>query len=499
MKSSTRFLRRSAALNMLFAIEGGSMFFLDVTLAAVLGVGRNSDSLYAAWSLPLTIGRGAFQSLTNSLIGLFADSVDDRLAYSQSITVIASLSITAALLMSITSRWWFPLSIVGADASLREAGVPLAAILSWLIALFAVSETQRAIYYRMEMNVLPSAARVLGTLTSIILIIFSALEQDLAFVALSLVIGAAVEMALGFIYLFKKGLRLKFSWPPPEVLKRMAHVVGLPLLGQGVFISASTAERALASFLGPGTVTAVTYANRIFQMLERFVFRGFVIATIQAYTTSAVQHWRRDTRILLLLSVPLLVIFALMPTAVITVLFERGQFTAEATNLVALALRSYAFAIPIVALNRIPYALAFAQNKSRQLLIYATIFAVTLVGFEIILVTAGVGISAFGIAQIIALMLASVWLYPQVTRGHDAPVWSVEDIVRVLGVAVLAFIGTAFVISATQNLAIDASYVSWAIVLAGGSAALLFTVVAAWLFRVPEATRLPYLWRRKSH
>ena len=44
-----------------------------------------------------------------------------------------------------------------------------------------------------------------------------------------------------------------------------------PLLGQGILIGGSTAERALASLLGPGTVTAITYANRIFQMLERFI------------------------------------------------------------------------------------------------------------------------------------------------------------------------------------------------------------------------------------
>ena len=50
--SSRRFLQRSVLLNALFALEGGSMFVLDVILAAALGLGARSDTLYAAWSLP---------------------------------------------------------------------------------------------------------------------------------------------------------------------------------------------------------------------------------------------------------------------------------------------------------------------------------------------------------------------------------------------------------------------------------------------------------------
>jgi putative peptidoglycan lipid II flippase len=471
------------------------MFILDVTLAAVLGIGVQSDALYAAWSLPLTIGRGAFQSLTNSLIGLFAESVDDRIAFSQAITVIAVIATSMALMMSVTSRWWLPITVPGAQSETRQAGIPLAAILSWLIALFAMAETQRAIYYRLEMNVVPSVVRVIGTFTSILLIITAANGQNLVFIAYGLLIGAAVEMSLGFINLYFKGHKIGFSWPPRLTIMRMARVVGLPLLGQGVLISASTVERALASYLGPGTVTAVAYANRIFQMLERFVFRGFVIATIQAYTRGLTQHWRRDTRILLLLSVPMMVIFSLMSPTVIEVLFERGRFTAEATELVGLALQTYAFAIPIVALNRIPYALAFAKNMSRELLIYAFIFGITLVGAEIVLINFSVGVQAFGIAQIVALITASIWLYNQVMRSYESRAWSLEDISRILGVTALVYVGTSFVLLIVQRMDIEHDVRSWVMLFSGVMTSFILTVMAAFIFRIPEAARISNVLR----
>lgn len=57
MSRSTRLFQRSVVFNALFALEAGSMFLIDIALAAALGLGARSDILYAAWSLPLTIGR----------------------------------------------------------------------------------------------------------------------------------------------------------------------------------------------------------------------------------------------------------------------------------------------------------------------------------------------------------------------------------------------------------------------------------------------------------
>ncbi|WP_374686278.1 hypothetical protein, partial [Promineifilum sp.] len=146
--TATRFVRRSVLLNGLFVAEGAAMFVLDMGLAAALGLGAQSDILYAAWSLPMTIGRGMFQSLTNSFMGLFAEADDRTAAYNQAITVIGLVALLAAALMSAGARWWYPLSVPGASAETRLAGQPLAAVLAWLIFLLALAETFRAIYYR---------------------------------------------------------------------------------------------------------------------------------------------------------------------------------------------------------------------------------------------------------------------------------------------------------------------------------------------------------------
>ncbi len=493
--SSQRFFRRSILLNGLFAVEGGSMFLLDVVLAASLGLGVRSDTLYAAWSLPLIIGRGAFQSLTNSLIGLFAEAEDDSVAYSQSVTVIGALSLAAAALMSLTSRWWFPFSVPGADAETRLAGVPLAAILAWLVALLALAETQRAIYYRLERVTFPSLTRVFGALAAMAMILLSAQQQNLTLAAYGLVLGAAVEMLLGFGGLLWLGVHLRLAWPPPAMLRRMGRVVGLPLLGQGILIGGATAERAVASFLGPGVVTAITYANRIFQMLERFVFRGFVVATIQSYAAGLAARWRRDMRLLFLVSVPLFVVFAVLPGSLVTIVFERGRFTAESTELVGQALRAYAPAILVVALSRVPYALAFARHKSRELLIFSLLFATTLVGSEVLLIALGLGISAFGMAYTIAATLGAAWLFLRVMGDLDMSRWTAGEMVRLAAVALVALGGAALVAYTVRGLIADPTVLAWVTLLAAGSASVGLTVATAWGLRLPEVTQITRLLR----
>jgi putative peptidoglycan lipid II flippase len=386
--------------------------------------------------------------------------------------------------------------VPGAGAETRAAGAPLAAILSWLIALLALAETQRAIYYRLGVNYFPSAARVLGALASIALILLSSPDQNLTLAAYGLVIGAAVETLLGFIGLWGMGHRFSFHWPPQDKLRLMARVVGLPLIGQGMLIGANTAERALASFLGPGTVTAVIYANRIIQMLERFVFRGFVIATIQAFISGATPRWRRDTRLLILISVPIMAVFAVLPTAIITILFERGRFTAESTQQVSFALRAFAFAIPIVALNRVPYALAFAQNKSRELLTFYIIYAVTLVGSEIVLISLGVNLATFGIAYVLAVSAGTIYLYSRVMGAFDGEQWSADEVLRLFGVGLVVLAGTALIAYAVRVLVSDPALSSWLTLLLGGGSAVALLVVAVRLFRLPESAQIAYLLRR---
>lgn len=491
--TATRFVRRSVLLNGLFVAEGASMFVLDMALAAALGLGAQSDILYAAWSLPMTIGRGMFQSLTNSFMGLFAEADDRTMAYNQAITVIGLVALLAAALMSAGARWWYPLSVPGASVETRLAGQPLAAVLAWLIFLLALAETFRAIYYRAERLIVPSAGRIAGTLISVAVALVAGARQELFWVAWGLVAGALIETLVSFVGLFTlPEFAFRPSWPARAALADMARTVGMPLAGQSVRVVSSVGERALASYLGPGALTAVTFAVRLVATLERFVFRGFQLATIQAYTAGAKQNYNARLRVVALLAVPMAIVLALLSPQLIGVVFGRGRFSAEDVQTTALVLQTYAPAVLALALISVPLGLAFARKESRAVLGFFSLNAIVIIATELALIRLGLGLRSFGIANSLAAFAGFFWLKHTVAR--DEVLWTRVDTVQFLVVAVTAALGTLAVRALGGLLAAD-SLSLWLTLLAGGLACLASVGVAARLLRLEEFSQLARLVR----
>lgn len=489
-------MRRSVLLNGLFLAEGAIMFALDIALAAALGLSAQSDILYAAWSLPVTIGRGMFQSLTNSFMGVFAEADDQSTAYNQAITVIGIVAFAAGALLSLSARWWYPLSVPGATAATKIAGQPLAAILAWLIFLLALAETLRAIYYRSDRLVVPTAGRILGTAVTIVITLVAGARQDLWLVAWGLMGGAAVETLIGFVGLaWLPGFRLRPNWPERVVLTAMARSVGMPLTGQGVRVVSSVAERALASLLGPGVLTAVTFAARLIAIVERFVFRGFQLATIQNYTAGTKQNYNARLRIVALLALPMSVGLALLAPQLVNAVFARGRFSADDAITVAQVLQTYAPSIVGLALISIPLGLAFARNLPRVVMFFFAFNALALIVSEYLLLRLGVGLHSFGIANSIAAFLGLLWLNRTVAR--EDKLWTRIDSAQLLVIAAMAAAGTLVVRSLAVRLPAG-NLVTWFTLLAGGTAGVVSAVVAARLLRMEEIDQIARLLRRLS-
>lgn len=494
--STSRFVRRSVLLNGLFLAEGGIMFALDIALAATLGLSARSDILYAAWSLPVTIGRGMFQSLTNSFMGLFAEADDPSTAYNQAITVIGVVALIAAAALSLTARWWYPLSVPGATAETKLAGQPLAGFLAWLIFLLALAETLRAIYYRSGRLVVPTAGRVIGTVATIVVTLLAGAQQDLQLVAWGLMGGAVVEVLVGFVGLaWLPDFRLQPNWPERIVLAKMARTVGMPLTGQGVRVIGSVGERALASLLGPGVLTAVTFASRLVAIVERFVFRGFQLATIQNYVAGAKQNHNARLRVVALLSVPLAVGLALLAPQLVDAVFARGRFSADDAVIVGQVLQTYALTIIGLALISIPLGLAYARNLPRVVMFFFIFNAVTLLASEYLLIRLGVGLRSFGLANSLTTIVGLLWLTRAAAKGET--LWTRGDTSQLLIIAAVTAMGT-FAARSLAGLLPASNLVTWLTLVVGGAACLVFAALAARLLGVEELHQLTRLLRRSD-
>jgi putative peptidoglycan lipid II flippase len=487
------FFGQSVFLNLLFVLEGIASFAVDLAIAAALGLAAQSDGLYAAWVIPRAIGRGMFQSLTNSLMGLFADEENPHRSYNQATSVVFVAALALAFLLSLLSVFWLPLTISGASPDTVAVAMPLAAFFSWLVVFLALSETFRAIFYREKNEYVPSLARLMGAVATIIIVLLREPSENLYWVALGIMIGALIEALIGFIALhWRLNFKVRFSWPQSDRLREIGGLIGPPIVGQGVRIIAGVVQLSLASWLAPGSLTAVSYANRIINTLERFVFRGFVISTIQSYSIKIREDQTARFRLIMLISLPLTVIFAVLSEPLIATLFGHGRFSAENVAVLATVLQSYALAIIGIALTRIPYGLAYAKKQGRMILGYFLTISIVLILASATFLRIDMDLQAFGLAYAIAMFAAFLWLYAALIRPFGVKIVNKKDVLRLSGVGISSAAITAIVVSMLPI------WPEWLTLGIGVTVCFLATITAAAVFRLPEIDQIIQLSRNEQ-
>ena len=489
--SALAFLGRSAFLNALFAAEAVVSFLLDAVLAAVFGLSVRSDALYAAWALPQKVGRGMFQSLTNSFMGIFGERTDRRVAYNQAITVIAAAALPLSALLSATSAWWLPVTIPGATLETQRAAVPLAQIMAWLVGLLALAETFRAVYYQEGRMWLPSLARVVGIAATIVLILAAWQEQDLVLAAWAMTVGAGVEALIGLVCM-PSLLKYRYRpvWPAWDRLREIVSVVGAPLAGNGTYVLAGMAEQMLASLLPPGSITAANYAKRIISTLERFVFRGFLINTIRSHSESSKPDLRAHFRLVMLVAVPVTVLVAALPVPLVSVAFGRGRFGSADVQTLAMAIQVYAPAILVLALGRVPVGLAFASKRVGALFASAVIGSAMVVAATAAFIFMGLGLRSFGLGSTVASIASLTWLYFRVIRLQPVQIWNRKDVLRIAAVGLSAYVG-AMALSQVSRLVPVTPATSDLLALAAGLIGCgVFFAVSAYALKFDEVRQL---------
>lgn len=160
----------------------------------------------------------------------------------------------------------------------------------------------------------------------------------------------------------KEGLWLRLSWPrwTPEI-KEFFVAFGAVTIGAASVVIAPLLDTILASYLATGSRTALYYADRINQLPLGVL--GIALGTVLLPAMSALlakndragsdAAQNRAAAMSLLLTLPFMFAFLLIPGTIMRAVFAHGAFDAEAAQLAALALAAYGVGLPAMALVRI--------------------------------------------------------------------------------------------------------------------------------------------------
>lgn len=169
--------------------------------------------------------------------------------------------------------------------------------------------------------------------------------------AWGVIIGAALHLILQLPLLFKQGGNYTFSLglKSPNV-REVARLMGPRVLGVAVVQLNFWINVRLASLQPEGSVTAIQIAFGLMLMPLAAIAQSIATAALPTFSIQVAQNKLQDMRSslsatlrgILLLSIPASLGLILLRKPIITLLYQRGEFTPHSTDLVAWALLWYA-------------------------------------------------------------------------------------------------------------------------------------------------------------
>lgn len=334
-----------------------------VIIANVFGVGREWDAFVTANSIPelifTLIAGGALAHAFIPIFGGFLARGDYQGAWrtaSHVINTVFTLTFLVSALVFVIAPWLVAHVVApGFDAANQAQTVELMRILLVSTLIFSISGISMGILQSFNHFLLPALAPIMfdiGILLGVILLIKPFGVQGIAFGA---VLGAALHLGIQVPGL----IRYKLRWRPElglkdPVLWRVFRLMLPRVAGLGVFSLNFLIMNNIASRLGEGSVSALSWGWRLMQIPQTLIGTAMgtvIFPTLAALSELGDANGKRDAmagalRFILMASIPSAVGLIVIGQPLISLL-ERGAFDASASALVYSTLRFFALGIVV--------------------------------------------------------------------------------------------------------------------------------------------------------
>ncbi len=171
----------------------------------------------------------------------------------------------------------------------------------------------------------------------------------------------------------REGLWLRITWPrwTPQI-REFFIAFGAVTFGAASVVIVPFMDTILASWLPTGSRTALYYADRINQLPLGVL--GIALGTVllpqmssllaRGDTAGSHAAQNRSAAMSLLLTLPFMAAFLMIPGVIIRAVFLHGAFNADAALAAALALGAYGLGLPAMALIRIVASTFYARHDT---------------------------------------------------------------------------------------------------------------------------------------
>jgi len=409
-------------------------FAREAAMAAVFGASASTDAYFVAQNIPTVLFSVVGSALTAVAVPVFVEYRSggkhhefERLVWSSGNLVLLG----SALLSAVGILFAEPLTRLVAPGFASEAvatAKSLAQIMMFLIMFQALSGWATGVLNAHQHFLAPAAVGLPLNMICILGILLASTNQNIHLVAWATLIGGASQFFIQIPPLHRQLQHyrwlLDFSHPG---LRKMARL-GVPVI---VGVSCNQVniliDRMLASGLEPGSISALSYAQRVLQLPYGLLAAPILMVlypSLANYASS--EDWvglrralNRGLTSLALLFVPVTVGMLVLRVPLIRFLFERGAFDSSDTARTSIAFLFYGSSLLFIVWRDYLIRVCYVMNDSRTPMWTALVS--TLLNIVLNLVLVGrYGIAALAFATALASMIASLLLLVRVRYSLES-------------------------------------------------------------------------------
>jgi putative peptidoglycan lipid II flippase len=414
-RRSRRFTRRSATFIGSFTlaarvVERLGAFGQIALVASIYGSSFLADRFFIASIVPLIIGAILGEALSANVMPALVRGETDRVGL-----IGAGLWLSAALLVVVTAVYVVVATVVvrttaptgSSDPLVWYAFAPVGGFLGLGGYLSGVlTYTERYVWppFRSAISTVGGLALTAVAVT---------VTRDLVWVAAAVTTGYAISLLALLLETRRIVGNGAFARPSQQALhaalslgRGLAAPVLGGILGGQVFV---LLERVLASTLAVGAVSTLAYARGLVftpAIVAQSIALGLYPGMVRAFEAQELGHVResvvRGTRLTLFLGLTLALFFVTFGQDTVSVLLERGEFSAADVRAAGTALAAFSPALIgtmlMILLARIFYAVAYFRAVVWVQLIAFVLYAAIALPFRNSWGTSGLAL-AFGLAE----------------------------------------------------------------------------------------------------
>ncbi|WP_019906639.1 murein biosynthesis integral membrane protein MurJ [Methylobacterium sp. 77] len=437
-------------------------FARDVVMAAVLGAGPVADAFVVAFRLPnhfrAIFGEGAFNTAFVPAYAGLSETGEDGAAKRFATRIFTLMLFTQIVLLALAlpAMPWVVRALAPGfsdDPERFTLAVSLTRITFPYLLFMTLVTLLSGILNAHRRFAVAAGAPVLLNLSMLAALALAGFFPNAAYAA-AWGVSVSGVLQFGLVWLACRRVDIAPGLGAPSLrdpaMVRFFKVLGPAVIGSAGFQIASFADTIIASFLPTGAVSALYYADRLYQL-------PFGVIAIAAGTVLLPEMSRRIAKgdvagahtaqnraagFSLALSAPFTIAFLTLPGLMMTALFQRGAFNAEDAARAASVLAAYGLALPAVVLVRSAVASFYARQDTMTPLIASLASIALNVALKIVL-TGPYGVTGLALATAIGQWLNLVLLVGLAwRRGWTAPS-------RGLGITVIGVIVACAALAAT--------------------------------------------------